>query len=132
MLARQLTQPLSTDQFLADRHAPPAFFYQVPRIADYFGTIDAMLLDDQVSSAMQLRQYTALGMPWRWADHSDVVATNLLEQVFDEITLEHDFLDALECLAYGFIPLEVFWQEHDGVIVPERIERSDPRRFQFN
>ncbi len=132
MLTRQLTRPLSTDQFLTDRHAPPAFFYQVPRVADYFGTIEAMLLDDQVSSAMQLRQHTALRMPWAWSDDSDAAATGLLDQVFAEITLEHDLLDALQCLAYGFVPLEVFWSVQAGVMVPERIERSDPRRFQFH
>lgn len=128
---RNLTRPLAARAPIGEHYVPPAFFYQIPRVEDYFGSIEAMLLDDQVAAALQLRKRRALAMPWKWSEDSDSTAVAFLQDVFTRLTLEHDFEDALACLENGFIPCEPLWHKEDGQWFVKRIERRDPRRFRF-
>jgi hypothetical protein len=134
---RSLLSPLELPEFRysgAEYYQPPAYFFEVPRSDDYYGAIEAMLLDDQVSSALGLRKRTALSaFPWRWSDATPPPARALLDEQLRRLTWEHDLEDALRCLDWGHAPCEQVWvRDAQGRLWIDRIEARDPRRFRVH
>lgn len=133
MDTRQLTQPLALTLPLGEQYLPPAFFYAIPRTDDYFSTIAAMLLDDQVVASLQLRKHRALtAFPVKWSDATPAAARTLLDEQLARLTIEHDLLDGLACIEQGFAPCEQVWVQAGGRWWIERIQIRDPRRFRFH
>lgn len=130
--ARRLTQPLTLGLALGEHQVPPSWFYQVPRVDDYWGTVAAMLLDDQIASALQLRKRTALSFPWRWSEATSQAARALLQEQMSRLTLEHDLMDALACLEQGVSYCEQVWEQVAGRWLIARIEARDPARFRWH
>lgn len=96
----------------------------------YWGAIDAMLLDEEVDSDVELRHAAAMTLPWYLEGSPDDVA--FAEQLLERLDMETLLEDALCAAEWGFNPLEVEWDQSTGPWRPVLIERRHSRLFRID
>ncbi len=132
--SRELIKPLAVQAPLWSHYTPPAAFYAVPRTADYWSYIEAMLLDEELSGALSARKSTAQAFPWRLEGGGEQ-SMAFVKEVLEGFGFSRAVDDAHDRTAYGIAVLEVVWLDPGmtgGWWRVASVERRDPRKFRFN
>ena len=93
----------------------------------YWGAIEAMLLDDEVSGDLELRRAVALSMPWFW-EGSDAAIENM-KRLLSFIDFDELLNASLKHVEYGFNPIELDWFDDNGSVYPVGFSARAPRLF---
>ncbi|MGY4028139.1 phage portal protein family protein [Aeromonas rivuli] len=96
----------------------------------YWGAIEAMLFDEEVSADVELRHAASLTLPWYLEGAPDDIA--FAERVLAGLPVEKLLEDALSAAEWGFSPLEVDWDNSTGPLCPVHIERRKSRLFRLD
>ncbi|HHP0469585.1 TPA: phage portal protein family protein [Vibrio harveyi] len=95
----------------------------------YWGAIEAMLLDDEVSGDLELRKTVALSMPWVWSG-TDVAIDNA-KMLLSSIDFDGLLMAGLKHLEYGFNPVELEWLQDTDKVYPIGFSHRAPRQFRI-
>lgn len=93
----------------------------------YWGAIEAMLLDDEISGDIELRRSVALSMPWHW-EGSDNAKENM-KRLLSYIDFDEFINVSLRHVEYGFNPIELDWTNNNGNVYPTSFSARAPRLF---
>jgi phage gp29-like protein len=91
------------------------------------------LYDAHVSSCVQSRKSGVLSMEWeinRGGQKSQ--EAEFVEKIFKELDLRQIISDMLDAPLYGFKPMEIYWGEKDGMIIPKDIKGKPSWWFQYD
>jgi phage gp29-like protein len=91
------------------------------------------LYDAHVSSCVQSRKAGVMSMEWdinRGGKRSK--EADFIRDVFDKLNFRQIFSDILDAPLYGFKPLEIYWREIDGAVVPVEVKGKPPWWFFFD
>ncbi len=94
----------------------------------YFGAIRAMLLDDQISSDIDMRKAFAMQVPYvvEGGSSADVA---FAREVLAEFDVEDLMLQMLTASEYGYRPIELKWARDGSGIIPVDSEAKRPESF---
>lgn len=95
----------------------------------YWGAIEAMLLDDEISGDLELRRAVALSMPWFW-EGSDAAIENI-KRLLSFIDFDELINASLRHVEYGFNPIELDWFGGNGTVYPTSFSARAPRLFRI-
>ncbi|WP_418113401.1 DUF935 family protein [Vibrio scophthalmi] len=95
----------------------------------YWGAIEAMLLDDEVSGDLELRKTVALSMPWFWEGTENAVANT--KRLLSFIDFDALLMAALKHLEYGFNPIELDWFAQGNDVYPIGFSARAPKLFRI-
>ncbi|MCE7729618.1 phage portal protein family protein [Vibrio campbellii] len=93
----------------------------------YFGAIKCMMLDDQISSDVDMRHAFASRIPFIIEGSQADIAN--AKALLDELDLEDLILRMLTASEYGFRPVEIKWEQDGGYAVPVESEAKRPESF---
>ncbi|MNF33507.1 hypothetical protein D3C84_143220 [compost metagenome] len=131
--AAALVTPLTAgaNPFAGYYPTPISMGVQCNEVCDpYWGAIDAMLLDEEVDTDIELRHCASIILPWYMEGLPDDVA--FAEQILSGLDIERLLEDALRVAEYGFNPLEVTWDDSQGPLRPVLIEKRHPKSFRLD
>ena len=83
------------------------------------------LYDAHVSSCVQSRKAGVMSLEWeinRGGQKSNEAL--FIEEIFNDLNLRQIINDILDAPLYGFKPLEIYWGETDGFIIPKTSKES--------
>lgn len=95
----------------------------------YWMSIDAMLMDDEITADLLLRQATAMTAPFRITGTPDDIAW--AEDMLSELDLENLLRECLHHAEYGFNLVELDWKRDGNAVRPVQAERRHPRAFRW-
>jgi phage gp29-like protein len=92
-----------------------------------------LLSDSHVKSCVQSRKAGTLSLDWEilQMEAPDAVF-ELIKRVFDKLDLRRITSEMLDSWAYGYKPLEVYWEYRDGYITPVDVIGKPPEWFAFD
>ncbi|WP_162618055.1 phage portal protein family protein [Shewanella halifaxensis] len=93
----------------------------------YWGAIEAMLIDDEIVSDIELRKTAALSMPWKWSGTPTAIENT--ERLLANIDMDDLIMQSLKCVEWGFNPMEVDWVQENNIIMPSEIFSRTPSHF---
>ncbi len=93
----------------------------------YFGAIRAMLLDDQISSDVDMRKAFAMQIPYIVEGSSSDIA--FARDVLAEFDLEDLMVQLLSAAEFGYRPVELKWGQDGSSILPLDSESKRPESF---
>lgn len=92
-----------------------------------------VLQDSQVGGAFRSRKAGVQKLRWTIdRDQAKSVEAQAVEEMLSRLDIFSLIGQILDCLPWGFQPLEVVWQRRGAVIVPEAITAPPRKFFRFN
>ncbi len=91
------------------------------------------LYDAHVASCVQSRKSGILSMEWeinRGAKKSQ--EAEFIENIFNDLNIRQIINEILDAPLYGFKPLEIYWGETNGMIIPKEVKGKPPWWFFYD
>ncbi|MFA6660172.1 MAG: DUF935 family protein [Bacilli bacterium] len=139
---KQNTQKAKTDLFAAfatpyNRNAFNNFGYisnpnerrhLIHSIEDYY----KMLFDPHVGSCVQSRKSGVLSMQWEIVSNEENTEyAHFVEEVFNHLNVRRIIEEMLDCVLYGYKPMEIYYNIKNGKILIDDIIGKPPEWFAF-
>lgn len=102
--------------------------------ADFYQTVDEMLLDAKVGSHLRLRKDIVASFPFVISQEnaSDEVYEFVRDNFRERLNWENDVREFLSAIEYGFAFSEVLWSENkEGRLVPDSLRNKYPGQISF-
>ncbi|NLF84064.1 MAG: DUF935 family protein, partial [Candidatus Gastranaerophilales bacterium] len=92
-----------------------------------------MLIDPHVWACVQSRKSGVLSLEWE-IDKGKAKSrqADIIENVFNSLDLSTLISEILDCVLFGFQPLEIIWQKQGNLILPAEISAKPPEWFVFD
>lgn len=89
--------------------------------------------DPRVSSGVRSRKSGVLSLEWE-VDRGKAKSreAKVIAQVFGALKLNRILSEILDAALYGFQPLEILWENRDGLILPKDVVGKPPEWFRFS
>ncbi len=91
------------------------------------------LYDAHVSSCVQSRKAGVMSLEWeinRGGQKSNEAL--FIEDIFNDLNMRQIISDLLDAPLYGFKPMEIYWGESDGYIIPKDVKGKPSWWFEFD
>lgn len=89
--------------------------------------------DAHISACVSSRKAGVLSLEWEIArGKAKSRESKIIERVFKSLDLHSIMSRMLDAPLYGYIPMEVVWEEKDGLILPADIKDRDPEWFSYD
>lgn len=91
------------------------------------------LYDAHVASCVQSRKAGVLSLNWEInRGGTKSIESEFIEKIFKKLNLRQVISEMLDAPLYGFKPIEIYWGEMDGKIVPKELKGKPPWWFFFD
>lgn len=96
-------------------------------------TYKNFLYDAHVSSCVQSRKAGVLSLNWEInRGGTKSTESEFIEEIFNSLNLRQIISEMLEAPLFGFKPIEIYWSEVDGKIVPKELKGKPSWWFEFD
>lgn len=95
----------------------------------YYGAIRAMLLDEEVASDVEMRHATAMTVPYMIEGSAQDVA--FFQEVTADLDLEALMEQMLAATEFGFMPVELMWEQQGELLCVVNSEQKRPENFRI-
>nr|BDD46501.1 hypothetical protein 5 [bacterium] len=91
------------------------------------------LSDPHVWACVQSRKSGVLSLKWG-IDRGKAKSrqANIIENLFNSLDLNTIISEILDCVFFGFQPLEIMWQKQGNILLPADIKAKPPEWFAFD
>jgi len=128
---------------IATRKRSPDFYSIIQNLPDPDPVLKAhgndikiykgLLSDPHVWACVQSRKSGVLSLQWEVnRGQAKSRESNIIENVFKKLDLNIVISEILNCVLFGFQPLEVMWQNTGSLILPKQIIAKPPEWFVFD
>jgi phage gp29-like protein len=91
------------------------------------------LYDAHVSSCVQSRKAGVLSLNWEInRGGTKSTESEFIEEIFNSLNLRQIISEMLDAPLFGFKPIEIYWSEVDGKIVPKELKGKPSWWFEFD
>lgn len=96
-------------------------------------TYKNFLYDAHVSSCVQSRKAGVLSLNWEInRGGTKSTESEFIEEIFSRLILRQIISEMLDAPLFGFKPIEIYWNEADGKIVPKELKGKPSWWFEFD
>lgn len=95
----------------------------------YYGAIRAMLLDEEISSDVEMRHATAMTVPYLIEGSAQDVA--FFQKATQDLDLEALMDQMLGATEFGFMPVELMWEQQGELLSVVNSEQKRPENFRI-
>jgi phage gp29-like protein len=96
-------------------------------------TYKNFLYDAHVSSCVQSRKAGVLSLNWEInRGGTKSTESEFIEEIFSRLNLRQIISEMLDAPLFGFKPIEIYWIEADGKIVPKELKGKPSWWFEFD
>lgn len=89
--------------------------------------------DAHVYSCTQSRESGVLSLEWEInRGGKETAESKFVTEIFNKLSLRRIISEMLEAPLYGFKPMEIYWKEDNGRIIPEDVVGKPPYWFGFD
>lgn len=96
-------------------------------------TYKNFLYDAHVSSCVQSRKAGVLSLNWEInRGGTKSTESEFIEEIFNSLNLRQIISEMLDAPLFGFKPIEIYWNEAEGKIVPKELKGKPSWWFEFD
>ncbi|MBE2188861.1 MAG: DUF935 family protein [Candidatus Kapabacteria bacterium] len=96
-------------------------------------TYKNFLYDAHVSSCVQSRKAGVLSLNWEInRGGTKSTESEFIEEIFNSLNLRQIISEMLDAPLFGFKPIEIYWREVEGKIVPKELKGKPSWWFEFD
>lgn len=96
-------------------------------------TYKNFLYDAHVSSCVQSRKAGVLSLNWEInRGGTKSTESEFIEEIFNSLNLRQIISEMLDAPLFGFKPIEIYWSEAEGKIVPKELKGKPSWWFEFD
>ncbi len=94
---------------------------------------EKLLVDSHLSSCVQSRKSGILSMEWYIGNSENKSKeSKFIEDIFKKLNIKKIIEEMLDAPLYGFKPVEIYWGEDDGYVIPKDIVGKPSWWFNFD
>ncbi|MBS4012421.1 MAG: DUF935 family protein [Bacteroidetes bacterium] len=96
-------------------------------------TYKNFLYDAHVSSCVQSRKAGVLSLNWEInRGGTKSTESEFIEEIFNSLNLRQIISEMLDAPLFGFKPIEIYWSEVEGKIIPKELKGKPSWWFEFD
>lgn len=108
---------------------PDPILRKTGRSAEIYAEIRA---DAKVSACIESRKAGCLSMLWDLQSRGQDQATEVIRAALERLDMPKLMSEILEAFLWGYQPLEIMWQQVEGLTLPHKVVGKPPHWFAFD